>query len=251
MTTRFLTIAGIFGSLLIAGTVQAETLFGVYAGAGTWQQEFSGDVASGAEDVDLERDLDFDRERNNVLYAGLEHGVPVLPNVRVNYAKVAGEGRSVLTRTVEFRGETFSISENVASEVELTQSDAVLYYELLDNVVSLDLGIAARWIDGEIEVASESAVAQAEFEGVLPLLYARGRVDLPLTGAWVGAEAMGLAFDGHSLIDASAQVGWTSPVGFGAELGWRTLRLDLDSIDDIDNAEIDISGPYAALNFYF
>lgn len=169
-------------SLLMAGSAQAETLFGFYAGAGTWQQEFSGDVAS---------------------------------------------------------------------EIELTQSDAVLYYELLDNVVSLDLGIAARWIDGEIEVASESAVAQAEFEGVLPLLYARGRVDLPLTGLWVGAEAMGLAFDGHSLIDASVQVGWTSPVGLGAELGWRTLRLGLDSVDDIDNAEIDMSGPYAAVNFYF
>ncbi|MDZ7669741.1 MAG: TIGR04219 family outer membrane beta-barrel protein [Gammaproteobacteria bacterium] len=251
MTTRFLKIAGISGSLLMAAGVQAETLFGVYAGAGTWQQEFSGDVASGGEEVDLERDLDFDRERNNVLYAGLEHGVPVLPNVRVNHARVAGEGRSVLTRTVEFRGETFSISEDVASEVELTQSDAVLYYELLDNVVSLDLGIAARWIDGEIEVASESAVARAEFEGVLPLLYARGRVDLPLTGLWAGAEAQGLAYDGHSLIDASAQIGWTSPVGLGAELGWRTLRLDLDDIDDIDHAEIDISGPYAAVNFYF
>lgn len=251
MATRFFKILGISGSLLMAGSAQAETLFGFYAGAGTWQQAFSGDVASGAEDVDLERDLDFDRERNNVLYAGLEHGVPVLPNVRVNHAKVAGDGRSVLTRTVEFRGETFSISEDVASDIELTQSDAVLYYELLDNVVSLDLGIAARWIDGEIEVASESAVAQAEFEGVLPLLYARGRVDLPLSGLWVGAQAMGLAFDGHSLIDASAQVGWTSPVGLGAELGWRTLRLDLDSVDDIDNAEIDMSGPYAAVNFYF
>lgn len=241
----------LLAALLIGGTAQADTLFGLYAGAGSWQQDFSGDVAAGGEDIDVERDLDFDRESNNMLYVALEHGVPVLPNIRVNHAKVAGSGRNVLERTVEFRGETFLVSENVASQVSLTQTDAVFYYELLDNVVSLDLGLTARWVDGDVEVVSDSTMARAEFKGVLPLLYGRTRFDLPLTGLWAGAEATGLAYDGHQLVDASAQVGWTSRIGLGAELGWRTLRLKLDDIDDIDNADVDISGPYFALNFHF
>lgn len=251
MAKHFTATAWTLATLLFAGAAQADTLFGVYAGAGVWQQEYSGEVASGGEDIDLERDLDIRDQDNNMLYLAVEHGVPVLPNLRLNYTDLSTDGRNDLSRTVTFRGEVFTVTQDVRSQVELTQMDAVAYYELLDNVVSLDLGLAARWVDGNVEVASDMAVARAEFEGVLPMLYVRTRADLPLTGLWIGAEAMGLGYDGHKLIDANAQVGWESPIGLGAELGWRTFSLELDSFEDIDRAEIDVSGPYAALNFHF
>lgn len=251
MAKHFMATASALAALLTAGTANADRLFGVYAGAGVWQQEYSGDIASGAEDVDVERDLDLDDQNSNVLYFALEHGVPVLPNLRLNYADISTDGRNTLTRTVAFRGQTFTVSDEVRSELDLTQMDAVAYYQVLDNMVSLDLGLAARWVDGDVEVSSTSGVGRAEFEGAVPLLYGRGRADLPLTGLWVGAEAMGMAYDGHQLLDASAQVGWESPVGLGAEIGWRSYNLELDSFDNIDNAEIDISGPYAAVNFHF
>lgn len=251
MFKHSVTALGLIFSLTSAGAVRADALFGVYAGAGTWQQSFSGDVASSGDGIDLEDDLDIGDEQNNVAYLAVEHGVPVLPNLRVSYTDIAGSGRNLLTRSVVFNDQVFTLAENVSSNLELTQTDAVLYYQFLDNVASLDVGLAARWVDGEVEVASDTAVAGAEFKGVLPLLYARGRLDLPLTGLWAGAEVMGLAYDGHQLMDANAQIGWESPVGLGAELGWRTMRLELDSIDDIDSADIDISGPYAAVNFHF
>lgn len=238
-------------TLLFVGGAQADTLFGMYAGAGTWQQGYSGEVASGVDAVDVEDDLDLEDQSNNVFYLALEHGLPVLPNLRVNYTDVSTTGANALTRTISFRGETFTVNEDVRSELELAQADVVAYYELLDNVVSLDVGLAARWVDGDVEVASDTVLARAEFQGVLPMLYGRVRADLPLTGLWVGAEAMGLAYDGHQFIDANAQVGWESAIGLGAELGWRALNLELDSFDDIDSAEVDISGPYAAVNFHF
>lgn len=253
MATTFVRAACLTGSLVMAGAVQADTLFGIYAGAGVWQQEYSGDVASGddALDIDVQRDLDLGQEENNVFYFALEHGVPVLPNVRVNYAEISTSGQNALSRTITFRDETFSVSEDVSSELDFSQADLVAYYELLDNVVSLDLGLGARWVDGHVEVNADSGSGRADFEGVQPLLYARVRADLPLTGLWLGGEAVGLAFDGHQVVDAAAQVGWESPIGLGAELGWRTFQLDLDSFEDIDNAELDIDGPYAAINFHF
>lgn len=250
MKTRLLIVASLAAPWLAAGA-QADTLFGIYAGAGKWRQEYSGDVASGATDIDVERDLDIGDDDNNVFYFALEHGVPVLPNVRLNYADVAGSGRNVLTRSVEFRGEEFTVSENVASEVDFQQADAVLYYELLDNVVSLDLGVGARWVDGYVEVASPTDAGRADFEGVLPMLYGRFRLDLPLTGVWLGSDVMGLTYDGHDLLDASAQIGWESSVGLGFEAGWRAYMLDLDDIDQVDRADITIRGPYLAVNFHF
>lgn len=251
MVKKLTGAAWLLTGALAAGPATADTLFGVYAGAGTWQQSFSGDVAAGGEAVDLQDDLDFDRDNGNVFYGALEHGIPVLPNIRVNYAEIEGSGANLLSRSIVFDGQVFTVSEDVASEVALTQADAVLYYQVLDGVVSLDLGMAARWVEGDIQITTDSEFARAEFKGVLPMLYARTRVDLPLTGLWLGAEATGLTYDDHQLIDASAQVGWESPYGIGAELGWRTMALELGEVDEVDSAEIDISGPYAALNYHF
>lgn len=245
----------LLAALCGSAAAHGDTVFGLYAGAGAWKQEYSGDVASSDEDfaVDVESDLALDDERNNVFYLAIEHPVPVLPNLRASYTDISTTGRNVLNRTITFQDETFAVDEEVSSDVELTQAELIAYYELLDNVVSLDLGVAARWVDGHVEVVSASGAGsgRADFDGVLPLLYGRARVDLPLTGFWVGADATGLGYDGHQLLDLSAQVGWESPIGLGAELGWRRFDLELDEIEDIDGADVEIEGPYAAVNFHF
>jgi outer membrane protein len=160
-------------------------------------------------------------------------------------------GDSVLTRPIDFNGSIFFASDPIATDVHLKQTDLVLYYELLDNVVSLDLGVGGRLIDGHVEVASTLEVARAEFKGVLPMLYAKARADLPFGGFWVGAEAQGLGYDGNSLIDATAQIGWESKWGIGAEAGWRMFHMELDDYDEISGADFDVSGPYLALNLHF
>ncbi|MEQ8485596.1 MAG: TIGR04219 family outer membrane beta-barrel protein [Pseudomonadales bacterium] len=236
---------------LAAGAAHGDAVLGFDVGAGSWQQALAGDLATGADDVDLERDLGFDRERGNVYYGTLEHGVPFLPNLRLNRADIDADGRDTLTRTLTFGGQTFSISEAVSADVRLEQTDAVLYYELLDRGLSVDLGVAARWVDGAVSVVSASGSGEAAFEGVIPLLYGRTRLDLPFSGLWLAAEASGIAYRGHSLLDASALLGWTSGVGLGAQLGWRTLRLELDEVDEVERADIDVSGPFLTLHFRF
>lgn len=239
------------GAVFIAPQVQADTLFGIYAGAGTWQQEYSGDIASGLTEVDVEADLGLDSQNNNVYYFALEHGVPVLPNIRAQYTDISVGGAETLSRTIDFNGTAFTLADDVQTNVSLTQTDLVLYYELLDNVVSLDLGLAARQVDGEIAIASLTQSARAQFDGIIPLAYAKARVDLPLSGFWLGAEAAGVSYSGDQLIDANAQVGWSSDLGLGIELGYRSFQLELEDFDEVSQASFNVDGPYAALNFHF
>ncbi len=238
-------------SLFSFNSASADTLFGIYAGAGTWQQEYSGDVVSGVTEVSVEDDLVIDDDSNTLLYVALEHGLPMLPNVRAQHMSWDADGSNVLSRTIEFNGEVFSVNEAVDSTVDMTQSDAVLYYEVLDNVVSLDLGMAVSLFEGEIEVMSSTESAVAEFDEVLPMLYAKARADLPLTGLSVGVEGQGLSYDGNSLLELTAQLAWESDIGLGIEAGWRKVDLELDEFDDIAAANIDVSGPYAAINYHF
>lgn len=226
-------------------------LFGVYAGVGTWQQEASGEIQSTGSVVDVETDLGLEDNTNQVGYVAIEHPIPAIPNLRAQYSGINVNGNEVLSRSIEVNGTLFSFADTVASEVDLNQADAVFYYELLDTVLSLDVGIAARWVDGRIELMSTTQSARAEFSGVLPLLYAATRFDLPFSGFWVGGQVMGISYDGNELYDLNAQVGFESSLGLGAELGWRSFQLTLDQFDELDRADIEVAGPYLALNYHF
>ena len=83
------------------------------------------------------------------------------------------------------------------------------------------------------------------------MLYGKVRADLPFTGLWVAAEGQGMSYDGNSLMEFNAHVGYESEFGLGIEAGYRSVQLELDQFEDVQAAEIDITGPYAALNFHF
>jgi hypothetical protein len=105
---------------LLSANVQADTLFGVYAGVGTWQQEFRGEMTSSISTIDVEEDLALQEEENMIFYLALEHGVPVLPNIRAQYFDLTTDGANVLSRTLEFNDEVFVQSESVSTIVDLT-----------------------------------------------------------------------------------------------------------------------------------
>ena len=112
---RFVSRAAVAAILALScSPLHADTLFGVYAGVGTWDQEYSGDVRSGASRVDVENDLAIADDDNIVLYFALEHGVPVLPNIRAQHFAIDVSGDNVLSRSIEFNGQTFTLADAVA-----------------------------------------------------------------------------------------------------------------------------------------
>lgn len=246
-----LLVAALGASLGVARTSYADTVLGVYAGFGVWQQAVDGDLRSGVSEVDIERDLGIDDDSDVVAYFALEHPVPVLPNIRLQYASTNLTGADQLTRSIEVNGVNFSFAEDVATEIELTQADAAFYYEVLDNYLSLDLGLAVRYVDGRVSVASSLDRAEADFKGALPLLYGAARVDLPLTGLSARAQVMGIGYQGDQMMDLQLRLAYESDLGLGAELGWRSLRLELEDFDDLDRADLEVSGPYFMINYHF
>ena len=237
--------------VLIGVPAQADTVFGIYAGVGAWQQNYGGDIASGGTAIDVEDDLRLGDDTTNFFYAALEHPISELPNLRLQYTELDLDQAATLTRDIDFNGIAFPVGTDIGTIVDVTQIDAAFYYEYLENWVSLDLGIAVRYLDGEVVISSADDSSPVDFKGVLPLLYGKARVDLPLSGFWLGAEVSGGDLDGNRLIDGNLVVGWESPYRIGIEAGWRRYQLELDNFDDVDSAEIEASGPFAAINVHF
>ena len=236
----------------------SDTVLGLYVGIGKWQPDVEGNASEAGTGTSLDISDTFGSldDDSDFLYVALEHPVPVIPNILLQQTDVAVRDTGTLTANVVFDGDTFTASTAVNTNIDFSHTDATLYYELLDNWVSLDFGLTLRQFDGELrltEVATPSNTATQELDGVLPMLYFKGRFDLPLSGLYVSGAVNYLTYDGHTLSDFNAAVGYQSDgwvMDLGIEFGVRTFNFELDDLDDLD-ADIELSGTYAALTLHF
>lgn len=240
-------------SLLLMATtsVQADTILGIYAGIGSWNASPEGVISSQGNDINIVSDLGFDSEQQNFLYAALEHPIPFLPNLKLSRTDLDTEASSELQTDITFEGQTFSASERVNTTLDLTHTDFIAYYEILDNWISLDLGLTARNFTGEASLRSDTLNERVDIEAWVPLAYGKAQFDLPFTGFYVGGEIHAIAFDDNSISDYSLRVGYESVFRFGAELGYRKMSLELDEVDD-DNfkGDLDIDGVYLSVTLH-
>lgn len=237
-------------SILISPLTHADQLLGVYAGAYQWNQNYDGHVedVDANDRIDVKDDLDLDDEDGNVIYVALEHGIPGLPNLRLQQTELEIDGEGEFSVSVDFGDGEFVADVDIISELDLSHTDATFYWQVLDNWVSLDLGITARWFDGEIQIEQPGSGERAEedLEAVVPLFYAAARVDLPLSGLYAGFSGNFLGDGDNSFIDYQAVLGYETDYRFGIEAGYRSLELDLDDVDDIE-ADISVDGAFIGL----
>ncbi|SHH95159.1 TIGR04219 family outer membrane beta-barrel protein [Ferrimonas marina] len=130
-------------------------------------------------------------------YAAFEHFVPLLPNVMLRYNQM-GTGKE-------------------ANELDLSNTDFVFYYQLLDNSgVELDLGVNYRLYSGEVR---QGGWNQEDLDNGVVMGYARTRVNLVSTGLFVFADVSISTFTSDNISDY--QLG----MGYGLDLPLFDLNL--------------------------
>ena len=238
------------GSLLLAAPFAQADVVGVGASVSYWDSELTGKAAdkSGGE-VDVENDLDLENDSNANASLYVEHPVPVLPNVRLNYTLVQQSGRGELG--ADFGGINVGSGADVQSELDLEQLDFTFYYEVLDNWVNLDLGLTARDLNGELvvrEVGGAGQVSKTEVDAVVPMGYLAARFDLPMTGVSIGAEGNFVSYSGDSLHDFNAYGQFEIAV-LQLRAGYRQMSIDYE--DDDDRLDVEIDGPFVSAGVVF
>lgn len=233
------------------GLTHADTVLGVYAGVGIWQPDISGKLG----EVPISAsDLDIDDDNANFLYVALEHPVPLLPNIRLQQTSIDSSGNSAISSDFRLGDISFDSGEQVSTKLDLTHQDAVLYYEILDNWVNLDLGLNIRRYDGHMSVTSANESERVSLDGVIPMIYGKAQFDLPFTGWSVAGEANVISYSGDGITDYTVKIAYASDIiplfDVGFEVGYRDMSLDLEDLDDLV-ADVSIDGPYAALTVHF
>lgn len=234
--------------LMATSTAAADTVFGIYAGAGQWQADYEGTIGHPA--IKLQS-LGLNDSDNNYYFVALEHGVPVIPNIRLQKTDISSRQTAIISQTFTLDEVTFTVNSEVSSDVDLTHTDGVLYYEVLDNWVNLDLGLTLRKFDGHATAVSSTARESVTLDKLIPMIYGHARFNLPFTGFAVGGALNAISYNDNKITDYNAYVSYTfdSAMDIGAEVGYRSLDLRSDD----KNARVDatLAGPYASILLHF
>lgn len=222
----------------LPGMASADIL-SITVGGGVWNETPEGGIFKVGDptSVDVKNNLFWSEESQGYLYATLEHPVPLLPNVRLMYTSLDHSGSG--TTTFDFEGLTFS--GNVANDFTVDQTDILAYYEVLDNVVSLDLGLNVRVLDISYTIADGNNTS-GSVSGAVPMLY--GLVGgSPWPGVLLSAEGNYMSISGSTISDFNFKIAYTTDFFVGFEAGYRTQTIELDDVDDT-NANLDFKGPF-------
>ena len=226
----------------------ADLIAGVYAGAGMWSAGPGGNIGDSAIDVDA---LGMSDETGAFVYVALEHPIPLWPNMMLQHTRLGSKGEGTLSRRFQLDEVEFLAGETVSTELDLTHIDAVMYYELLDNVVSLDLGWTLRLFSGHARATSRSRTLDesVDIDLAVPMAYGRALIELP-AGLSLSATAHAIGYSGNSLQDLSAHVAYTfgTIVDVGIEMGYRRFAVELD---DGSLTDVTLDGPYVAVAVHF
>ncbi len=236
-----------------SSSVSADTFLGGYVGAQVWDLGVEGGFSESQDIVTF----GFEDETNYSFYAALEHPIPLVPNIKLSRTTLDTQGATSLSSSFSFGGEVFAVDTILDTTNEITTMDYILYYEILDNdLVSFDVGVNVKELDGDFVVtdASSTRTASDTFTGYVPMGYGRAAFGIPGTGLGAYVEGSFLSIDDNSIVDYQVALTYSFIESLALDLtlqaGYRSLELDIEDIDDV-YADLQFDGAFVGLEFDF
>lgn len=233
-------------------------------GVTAWSAQASGQGTStqgGSQNstVDLQGDLDVQRQWTGGAHFIWRNGLPVVPNLLLEAGHVFNDGNTTLHRDITWQGKTFQANGPVQSQIDLKMERIELFWNPLDNpLFTLRLGLEARHLDLKIPVTGtvqgptgpQQDSASAGGSAWLPLgnigLTVHLPADIDLSGEWSYVR-----YSGSYLSDYRAQASYTFGSGIVLFAGWRRFHLRLDSNRFTVNGDLNFEGAYTGIGYAF
>ncbi|MBN2816351.1 MAG: TIGR04219 family outer membrane beta-barrel protein [Campylobacterales bacterium] len=252
-------LTSLLASTVLFATIASADIARVEMGGGIWDNKPSGALTYN-DGLGAQGSYTSSEKSNSNAYAWLlvKHPIPVLPNLRLEYTTLKDEG------VADGSFEDFTIGGIANGTIEMSQYDAVLYYNILDNTawITLDLGLDVKFIDldftatGNLTVNGNSVGSYTVSETMpLPMGYVRARVEIPGTDIGLEADGKYVTYDGSTVSDyrvkADYTLGFIPVVQPAIEVGYRAQKFDLKYNEEQTKFELDFSGFYAGVMLRF
>ncbi|VAW55263.1 hypothetical protein MNBD_GAMMA06-1043 [hydrothermal vent metagenome] len=244
---QLLCLAALSTPLTVHVAVHADTL-SILVGAGVWNTSPTGNFQKTDDPaaVDVKDNLFWNDESQGYLFATLEHPLPIIPNVKIMATNndQSGSGNTSFT----FDGTNFN-SNSVSNNFSIQTVDLIGYYEILDNVVSIDVGLNIRNLKVDYTITSATNSISDSLNETVPMLYALVGGS-PIPDLVISGELSYIAFSGSSISDFTAKIAYTTNFFVGFEAGYRKQQYTFDDISGTD-AKLGFDGIFAGAYLKF
>lgn len=218
---------------LCAGSVMASasTLLGFGIETEYYSPEAKGDFRYTDNGVTSATHFNGDNDNQYQVGLYLEHPVPMLPNLRADF-----------TPETSFVGD--KIGGAGTNTVKFSQIDTTLYYEVLDNVVDLDIGLTGKYVKGDV-----TGTVNQSFDVIIPMVYMAAGVKIPTLPVRLDTDLKYVGYSGNSVSDMRIKAAWEVFAGLEAVAGYRYESLQLDENDIYSTLKI--KGPFIGVGYRF
>ena len=237
-----LMFSGMTGGMVALSASAHADMLGLYGSVDYWHLQ--GEYNQSPEDESL-RDadkLDLEDKGQAQIALAFEHPIPLIPNAKIRHVGI------------DVDTEEDNLSGHALYNIDLDSTDFILYYEILDNIVSVDAGVAAKRLDGDVTYYSTLGEDKVNISETAPMLYLAAGAKLPFTGLSAKAEVLATNYSDTQITDASAEIKYNfienMAIDLGAKAGYRLLNIELDDQDGY-NTKFDFDGPYIGLEAHF
>ncbi|BCV65241.1 TIGR04219 family outer membrane beta-barrel protein [Shewanella carassii] len=232
---------------LMATSAQAATVVGFKVGADYWKGDASGTFA---EKGQPQQEFNYDSSAQYSLWFSVEHPVPLLPNLKIRENRLKEDG-AMSNANFNFNGHSFS--GDVYATADLSNTDFILYYELLDNdLVALDVGGAYKLMDGSFRVADKGHPEQRDIDSGVVMGYANAEVGLPFFGLYAFADVLA-GINESNVYDYQVGLGWEFDgvaLDTRVRAGYREFKFDVNGFNGM-SSNMQFDGFFAGVELVF
>ncbi|ASF17073.1 TIGR04219 family outer membrane beta-barrel protein [Shewanella xiamenensis] len=243
---KILLASAVLGCIM-ATSAHAATVVGFKIGGDYWRADTSGTFSDKGQP---QQGFDYSSSAQGSYWFAVEHPLPFVPNLKIRENSLDQKG-SLANADFSFNGHDFK--GNVTSYTDLSNTDFVLYYELLDNdILSFDLGAAYKLMNGSLRVQDAGHPEEKDVDSGIVMGYASTHVSMPGLGLFGFADLM-LGVNESNVHDYAVGLGWQFDgvaVDTRVRVGYREFAFDVNNFSGI-SADSKFDGYFAGVEIDF
>lgn len=241
---------GLVCLLLFSPLAQGATIIDVKIGGGIWNSDNLGNINHSGTSAEVDTDLLLKDEMANYSFLAVEHPFPLVPNIKIRNYGLSTTGGGTVTTGFIFGATTYTTGDAITTEMNMDHTNLTLYYELLDNILTFDIGLTAMMLNGKVAVTRGGIRNSKTIDTTIPMVYYNVGIEFVPTGFKFEFTGDHIDMSDGYFCGLDTKIVYEPSQFYGFEFGYRDNKFKFNGKQNL-YSDIDFEGPFINVYLHF